>query len=137
MGTLMEFVSFTWLAALGFAAAWTILFSFSNTPGVRGWRNLGLLACYILGIGMAVVAPWRAAVGTWVLFGVVSGALYFAYEAFGYFKHRSEDSGKPRVATIANGLLLWPIMLPEVIEYSLADAGVLKSAGPTVPPEQT
>jgi hypothetical protein len=133
----MQFVSLKWLAILSVATAWTIFFSLFNRPGVRGWRNLGWLACYSIAIVMLFALPWRSSLVTWSLLGIGSGLLYFAYELFGYFRAGSQPGSKPRVTTILNGLFLWPIMLPEVIEYWLADLGVLKAETPPPPPEQT
>ena len=130
----MDAVNLKWLAILGVAAAWTIFFSLFNTPGIRGWRNLGWPACYLVGLVMAVALPWRSSLATWLILGLGSGLLYFAYELFSYLHSRAPDA-KPRLSTIAHGLCLWPIMLPEVVEYGLADLGVLKAPAP--PPEQT
>jgi hypothetical protein len=126
---LMDLISFKWLAILGCASAWTIFFSFSNTPGLRGWRNLGWLSCYVIGLVMLFALSWLCALTTWAVFGITSGLLYFTYEVFGYWRERSQNATKPSFMTVINGLLLWPIMLPEVIEYCLADLGILKSAG--------
>jgi hypothetical protein len=131
----MELISLKWLLVLAGAAAWTVFFSLFNNPGVRGWRNLGWIACYLLGLAMAVVLPWRAALVTWSLAGLTSGLVYFAYELFAYIQSPAPDA-KPRAGTLLNGLFLWPIMLPEAIEYWLADLGILKAVSPT-PPKQT
>lgn len=103
-----------------------------DSPQVRGWRNLGLLACYVLGVVMAIVLPWRVALRTWGVIGVASGLLYVAYELFVLIRStdRSQAS-RPNPMTVVHGLALWPIMLPECIEYLLADLGVLKE--PRVP----
>ena len=130
----MEFFSLKWLAILGAAAAWTIFFSCFNAPGIRGWRNLGWLACYVAGVVMFFFLPWRAALGTWALIGIASGLVYFGHELLGYLRSREADA-RPNPRTIANGLLFWPIKLPEAVEYLLADLGVLKA--PAAPPEQS
>ena len=128
----MELISVKWLLILAGAAAWTVFFSLFNNPGVRGWRNLGWIACYVIGLAMPFVLPWRRALATWSLVGLVSGMIYFAYELFGYIQSRADDA-RPRLRTIVSGLLLWPIMLPEGIEYWLADLGILKAAAGTPP----
>ena len=130
----MDVVNLKWLAILGGVSAWTTFFSLFNTPGIRGWRNLGWPACYLVGLAMVVALPWRSSLATWLILGLASGLLYFAYELFGYL-HSGAPDAKPRLSTIAYGLCLWPIMLPEVVEYWLADLGVLKAPAP--PPEQT
>ena len=122
----MEFVSLKWVAILGVATLCTIAFSMSNTPGVRGWRYFGWLGCYVIGIIMLFVLPSRISIGTWLIFGVLSGILYFMYEIVGYVRNRTAEN-RPRIATLVNGLYLWPIMLPEVVEYSLSDLGILKT----------
>lgn len=128
----MEFVSLKWLVILGGAAAWTIFFSMFNALGVRGWRNLGWLACFVLGGVMLFVLPWRAALGTWAVAGIFSGLVYFGYETFIYAKAPNKaEVSKPNPVTVIHGLAMWPIMLPEAIEYLRAEFGVLKA--PEVP----
>ena len=129
----MNTANLIWLAILSGAAVWTIFFSMFNAPGIRGWRNLGWLACYITGLGMAFALPWRSSLATWVILGLSSGLFYFAYECYGYLRSRTPDA-KPRLTTIVHGLFLWPIMLPEAVEYWLTDLGILKA--PASPPEQ-
>ena len=133
----MQAINISWLIALLAAAAWTVFFSMFNNPGIRGWRNLGWLACFIIGLVMLFKLPLSSSLGTWALVGVCSGGLYFAYETFAFARapDRSKAS-RPRVATLLHGLLLWPIMLPEAIEYWLADIGVLKQP-PSSPGPQT
>ncbi len=124
----MEFISTTWLLMLGIAAGWTIFFSMFNTPGVRGWRNFGWLACFFLGVAMIFVLPWRIACATWATAGLFSGLVYFAYEIFVYAKAQDKtELSRPNPVTVLHGLAMWPIMLPEAIEYLLAEIGILKA----------
>jgi hypothetical protein len=70
---------------------------------------------------------WRRAGGTWLTVGFGTGLLYFLYQAWSASREKDADA-KAQVSTIVHGALAWPIMLPEVIEYWLADVGVLKAA---------
>ena len=129
----MEFIDISWLVKFGIASAWTIFFSMFNTPGIRGWRNLGWLACFVLGAVMAFMVPWRVALATWATAGVFSGLVYFVYELLAFVKTKDKSSAaKPSPAALVHGLLMWPIMLPEAIEYTLAELGILK-APPSAP----
>jgi hypothetical protein len=124
----MEYFSIRWLAILGAAAAWTTFFSLFNTPGIRGYRNLGILACFVLAFVMLFFVPFRSALVTWASIGWLSGMLYSAYEWWSYFSTKDKsEATRPSVSTIFNGLLLWPIMLPEFVEYTLAGLGLLKT----------
>jgi len=109
----------------------------SNNPAVRGFRNFGIIGCYLsLAIGLFALG-WRRMVPAWCLVGLVSGAAYFIYEAVSY--HREKDpEARPSLATFLHGLIVWPIMLPEVIENSLAELGVLKAGqqAPTSAPSE-
>jgi hypothetical protein len=116
----------SWLAALLAAGAWTTFFSMFDKPGIRGYRNLGWVACYIIGVLMFFFASWRVALGTWAAVGVASGFLYLLYEV-GAFLRSKDKEAKPRPRVILDGLYLWPIMLPEAIEYSLAELGMVIS----------
>lgn len=118
-----------WLLYLAVPSAWALLFSFFNRQPVRGLRNFGLLGCYLVGIVMAFRLPWRQSMATWLVPAVAAGVLYFLYEVISYFRAKEKDT-KPRLATLINGVFAWPLMLPEVIEYSLAEAGVLRAADP-------
>ena len=121
----MEFVSAKWLLRLAAASAWTIFFSMFNAPRVRGWRNLGWLACFVLGVVMLFVLPWRVALVTWAAAGIFSGLVYFGYELFAYIKAQDRSpSTKPSPVTVVHGLAIWPIMLPEAVEYLLAELGI-------------
>ena len=123
----MDLISTTWLLILLSAAAWTTFFSFFSTPGIRGWRNLGWMACFVIGTFMLVTLPLRVALATWSVVGFVSGLLYYCYGCYSRLTAKpEEDISWPRPSTILHGLLLWPIMLPEAIEYWLADRGVLR-----------
>lgn len=121
----------TWLAYLAIPAAWTIFFSMFNTPGVRGWRNLGWPACYVVGVAMFWSLGWRRAGATWLAVGLATGVLYYLYLAWSA-RRESDPGARTQLTTVLHGTLAWPIMLPEVIEYSLADAGVLKASGSAV-----
>ena len=54
-----------WLIYLLVASGWTTFFSMFNTPGIRGWRNIGFLATYITGIAMFFRISVLSAAGTW------------------------------------------------------------------------
>lgn len=121
-----------WLAMLAVSAAWSSLFSLAQRPHVRGWRNLGLLAGFVLGIVMLVVLPWRQALATWAFAGLAGGALYVLYELIAGLRlpARTAES-RPRLGHLVHGLLVWPIMVPEAFECLLAELGVLKPAPDT------
>lgn len=125
----MELISGKWLLFLGCAAAWTIFFSMFSARRVRGWRNLGWLACFSLGIAMVFALPWRSALATWAVAGIFSGLLYFSYELFAFVRTADKSEAfRPNPITVVHGLIMWPIMLPEAVEYFLTDAGVLRAA---------
>jgi hypothetical protein len=117
------------------ATAWTTAFSMTNRQPLRGSRNLGILACYVVFVIMLFRLPFVTAVATWCLFGVAGGLLYIAHELF--LGWRTKDSAeKPAVslATLIHGPLAWPIMIPEAIENTLAELGILKTP-PLQPPD--
>jgi hypothetical protein len=120
-----------WLAYLAVPAAWTIFFSLFNTR-IRGLRNLGWPSCYLVGLAMLWSLGWRRAGTTWLSVGFATGLLYYLYQAWSAMREK-DAAAKAPLSTIVYGALAWPIMLPEVIEYSLADAGVLKASQPAAP----
>lgn len=129
----MGLISGTWLLMLAAAAAWSIFFSMFSKPRIRSWRNLGLLACFVLGAIMAFRLPFLSALVTWSVAGVFSGLVYFGYELWTYVRAPDKSTAsRPGLRTILHGLAIWPIMLPEAIEYLLADLGILRA--PANPP---
>jgi hypothetical protein len=135
-----------WVVALAATALWTTLFSLASAPGVRGWRNLGLLASYLVGVAMFVALPLLAAALTWAAFGLAGGAFYYAHEWILYRRTRAtidtapltaprppNPPARPAAMAILHGLFLWPLMIPEAIEYLLAELGFLPPPEPTPP----
>jgi hypothetical protein len=136
-----------WVVALAATALWTTLFSLASAPGVRGWRNLGLLASYLGGVAMFVALPLLAAALIWAAFGLAGGAIYYAHEWFLYLRTRAatddapltvprptDPPKRPAAMAILHGLFLWPLMIPEAIEYLLADVGLLPPPPEPTPP---
>jgi hypothetical protein len=117
------------------AAAWTTLFSMTTQYPLRGLRNFGILACYILLIVMFFKLSFTSAVLTWCAFGIVGGCLYACYELLGRSRANKTgtDSRVPIARLFSHALLAWPVMLPEAIEYLLADLGILRVSNPPKP----
>ncbi|MEK7953693.1 hypothetical protein [Luteolibacter soli] len=108
------------------ALAWTTFFSMFNRQPIRGNRNFGLLACYIIFIVMLFRRPFAETFATWAVFGFAGGLCYLGYEVISRLR-TSPGEEKPGVSlvTLFYGLLAWPVMIPEAIEYLAADFGLL------------
>ncbi len=130
-----QYINIPFAIALLIAVAWTTLFSLTNKPGIRGFRNLGILGSYILMFVFLFVAGWRAALVTWAMFGVLGGVMYVCWEILQRLRTAAGEK-KPAVSVspLVHGLFAWPIMVPEAVEYALAELGILK-APPTTPPQ--
>ncbi len=122
-----QYIHLPFAAVLLIAVGWTTLFSLTNKPGIRGFRNLGILASYVSVVVFLFVAGWRLALVTWAVFGVAGGLLYVAWETLER-RHAAEGRQDPGIslAPLIHGLFLWPIMVPEAVEYALADLGILR-----------
>ena len=117
------------------AVSWACFFSLTIKQPVRGLRNVGILACYILALVMVIRVPFTAALVTWCAFAVAAGIVYSAYEFFAYV--RDKDPQKKlnvSLSTFIHGLLAWPIMIPEAVEYLLAELGIIRIETPPSPP---
>lgn len=116
------------------AVGWTTLFSMSNKFWVRGYRQLGILVCYVLLVVMLFRVPFASALATWCLLGVSGGLVYVGYDLLVRARTRQGEK-KPKVSFshVIYGNLIWPIMVPEAVEYILAELGILKAA-PTPKP---
>ena len=117
-----------WALALLVGLGWTTAFSLLQPP-LRGLRNLGILASYVLGVGMAFQAPWREALFTWVVFALAGGVAYVGYEAWSRGRQPA-DGDRLSLSPLLHAVLAWPIMFPEAVEYLLAELGVLGSPPP-------
>src|SRR5438045_8673741 len=93
--TTMEWISVKWLLILACASIWTIFFSMFSTPRIRGWRNLGWLMCFIVGVIMLFALPLRPALVTWAVAAVFSELVYFADESFAFL--RSPDKTRAAI----------------------------------------
>ena len=126
-----NYFSIPFAIALLLAVGWTTLFSMSNKRGIRGFRNFGILASYLLPPLFLVISGWQQTLVTWAVFGVAGGMIYIGWELIERFRTPSGEE-KPRISLshLIYGLLAWPIMVPEAVEYLLADLGIL-SAGPS------
>ncbi len=107
------------LILLGAPFLFTTVFSLFDAP-VRRFRNLGILGSYAALVVGLFALDTKSVLVAWVFLGAACGLAYFAYELVG---------GSPRVTTLVHGLMAWPIMGPEVIEYVLADLGLLSGGG--------
>lgn len=120
--------------ALMFAVGWTTTFSCTNQPGIRRFRNLGILASYLLPLLYLFVAGWRAALVTWAVFGIVGGLIYICWELLQRVRTvAGEDKPGVSFSPLVHGLFAWPVMVPEAIEDALAELGILR----TPPPDST
>lgn len=117
------------------ALVWTTVFSMASGFPLRGLRNLGILACYGLAIVMLVRLKFATVVVTWCVFGLAAGLIYSAYNVLAYSRDKAPDKTlRVSVGDFLYGPLAWPIMIPEAVEYSLAELGVLKT--PPTPAKQ-
>lgn len=118
--------------ALGVAAASAVLLSFSNQPGLRVLRLVAILATYGSGLALLFADRFLRAAGVWCAVGVTAGLLYYAYDAWSAAKKAREMSDElAETASLSHlpmGILAWPVMLPEVSEYWLADLGLLRAS---------
>lgn len=115
------------------ATVWTTGFSLSVNPGIRGYRNLGLLACYVSPLVFLFIAGWRAVAVAWVSFGLAGGVIYTAWALFQRRKAPGPDTPKVGFGHFLPGLAAWPIMIPEAVENTLATAGILKPENKSTP----
>ena len=125
----LKMISSRFAFALAMSLSWTTIFSMTNHYPIRSLRNFGILACYILGVVMIFKTNFKKAAFTWIMFGVIGGFLYMGYEFLAYL--RMDDPGDKISVSIANlvyGPIVWPIMVPEAIEYTLAELGVLNQS---------
>ncbi len=117
--------------SLGVLTAMTVLASIQPSISVRPVRNLTILGCYGVGIALLFADRWVRPALIWAGVGLLSGVLYFAYETWSSWRARRagrpEEQVRPSASTVLLGVIAWPVALPEVIEYTLADCGLIGS----------
>lgn len=114
------------LAALWICAFVWVSFSSLFDPPIRGYRNLGILACYICLVVSLFIFPFRQILGTWVLMGLLGGFLYVIHDVILSVREKRLNVS---FSYFIYGQIAWPIMGPEAIEYTLCNIGLLKSKG--------
>jgi hypothetical protein len=116
-------VDIMWASVLFGITLFTACFVVVNR-GMRGMRVMGLVSTYLVGAWMAFTLPWKVALTTWCTFAILGGTAVFLYELWA--RHRYADTGRARRPLIAlQGLVLWPVLLPDALEQVVVDAGIL------------
>lgn len=90
--------------------------SLSLRPEVRGWRNLALLATYVLGFVSLFAATWYWAIGIWLGIGVIVGVFFAVYELIAERSAPPEERSGFLVSHVLYGPLAWPLMAMDLFE---------------------
>ncbi len=121
------YVDLLWAFMLLGVALWTGCCLVFN-PVLTSVRVMGIGAAYAILAWMLWTLPWEVAVATWCLFAAFGGAVALAHELWARWRHAGTGRA-PRPLILLRGFVLWPAMLPEVVERILVDAGVLAPSG--------
>jgi hypothetical protein len=91
---------------------------------MAGMRTMGLVTSYGIGLWMAIALPWRVALGTWGAIAAACGVVVFLYELWA--RRRYAGTGrKERPLILLQGFLLFPVLIPDVMEGMCVDLGIL------------
>ena len=113
--------SMPWLYALAAVVVLLIVASLFMSPAIRMFRLPLMLAAYIIGIVLFFkLGIWRA-LAVWCGIGIVTGLLYWSYDFWSARHSKPPDTEIPSFRTVVDGLYLWPVMLPEVVENIWAE----------------
>jgi hypothetical protein len=108
---------------------WTTFFSCFNSPRIRSYRNLGILAAFTVGIIAPGFVGIVSGVTSWLVFALIGGVAYYLWAFWCHVaRGRSVGDRIPSPIVLAHGLVMWPVMLPEAIEYAGAEAGIFRPA---------
>jgi hypothetical protein len=120
------YVDIMWALMLLGVALWTGCLLVFN-PVMKSIRVMGMIAAYGIGVWMAITLPWLVALVTWCMFAAFGGAVALVYEVWA--RRRYADTGRAnRPLVLFEGFLLWPVLVPDVVEGVLVDAGVLEAS---------
>jgi hypothetical protein len=113
--------SLPWIYALVAVVVLLIVASLFMSPAIRMIRMPLMLAAYVIGIVLFFkLGIWRG-LALWCCIGIVTGLLYWSYELWGARHSKEPDTTMPSLRTVVDGLYLWPVMLPEVVENIWAE----------------
>lgn len=116
-------VDIMWALVLLGITLWTTGCVLMN-PGLRGMRWVGLACSYGILAWMLAALPPRDALTTWLVFAAAGGAVVMGYELWA--RRRYRGTGRPARPLVAlQGIVLWPILLPDAVEGMFVDAGIL------------
>jgi hypothetical protein len=119
-------VDIMWALMLLGVALWTGCLLVFN-PVMKSVRVMGMIAAYGIGAWMAITLPWLVALVTWCMFAAFGGFVALVYELWA--RRRYCGTGRAsRPLVLFEGFLLWPVLVPEVVEGLLVDAGVLEAS---------
>lgn len=91
---------------------------------MAGMRTMGLVTSYGIGLWMAIALPWRVALGTWGVIAAACGVVVLLYELWA--RRRYAGTGrKERPLILLQGFLLFPALIPDVMEGICVDLGIL------------
>jgi len=109
----------------------TIVVSLQPSIGLRQLRNLTILASFGVGVALLFADKWARPAAVWAAVGLLSGFLYFGFEAWAKPRARAgEHREGARASSILLGVIAWPLVLPEVIELALTDVGIIGDEPP-------
>lgn len=92
-------------------------------------------SCALRFVTRFLVRRWleKMAMLTWSSFGLAGGVIYILWETLQRIRATTREQ-KPRVSLspLFHGLFAWPIMVPEAVEYALAELGILRAPPSTL-----
>jgi len=113
--------SLPWIYALGAVVVLLIVASLFMSPAIRMIRMPLMLAAYVIGIVLFFkLGIWRG-LALWCCIGIVTGLLYWSYDFWSARHSNPPDTETPSLRPVVDGLYLWPVMLPEVVENIWAE----------------
>jgi hypothetical protein len=113
--------SMPWIYALTAVVGLLIVASLFMSPAIRMFRVPLMLVAYVIGVVLFFkLGVWRG-LGLWCSIGIATGLLYWSYELWSARHSKEPNITMPSLKTVVDGLYLWPVMLPEVVENTWAE----------------
>lgn len=102
----------------------SVLISLSASPCIRAIRSVTVLLSYVLLVALFVLDPWWRVLAISGGVGLATGLLCFAVDRFWNQRGRKLQPELPasnHAWLIPLGIIGWPDMLPQLIEFALFD----------------
>lgn len=117
-------INVMWAIVLFGVLLWSTVSVVLNAALRRGMGTMSMVLCYFVFAWMLYDLPLRDAITTWLFFALQGGIVMCLYELWAR-RHFAGSGRTPRSFIRLDGLVRWPMMMPDAFGMVLNDLGIL------------